>query len=316
VRSGQRGWRAVAAVVLAFQVQLAADGGGAQSAEQSPSDLISFLTYQAGRTDTHGLTRGVFNCGAANAEAREDRPATEALVKMGTRAIPEIEAAFQSIEAYGQQSPFAFNSALLLSAYARIRGRDAYSRLRSMLRNPRLAFLQRGIDSAVAISLGTTSYVSDSRQLADTAVCGGVLEPRDLLDQLLAAWQRNDRHWVEGSLGPAAMGALSSSLQEATWEGQRAKLWGSNPGVGDAVGYRFVTAGWWSAPEEHLEMKISQRTPANPLIDTQFTNRSGRDCGSYRVKFSRAEEFYVKYLIDNPDLAGLLRLIAACAISP
>jgi hypothetical protein len=301
-------------MLLALQGLLPAGIGSGQDRKQSASDLIGFLTYQSGRSDTHGLTKGVFNCGAANVEAREDRPAAEALVTIGTSAIPDIEAAFDSIEAHGQQSAFAFNSVWLLRAYARIRGPAAYLRLRRMLDNPRLAFLQLGIDNALAISLGITSYVSDSRMLADMAACSGVFEPKDLLDQLIAAWEEDDRHWVEASLGADARDALRSLLQGTSWAGMRAEFWRGKPSVGVAVGYRFVTPGWWSSSDEPSEINLTERTPANPEILTQFTNSTGRGCGSYRVRFFRTEEFYTRYLVGSPDLAGLLRVIADCAI--
>jgi len=290
---------------------LLTSSGRGQGKEQSPSDLIRFLTYQSDRPDKYGLAKGIFSCGAAIAEGRENRRITDALVKLGLPAIPDIETALQSIDEQGQQSAFAFNSEWLLDAYARIQGPIAYVRLRKLLSNPRFAFLQLDLDRSIAISLGLTSYVSGSRAPELTKMCSPVLEPRDVLDQLILAWVTNDLQRLDATLGPSAKAALKSS------GGMRAQRWNSKTSDGPAVGYRFEDPGWWSAPEEAPEIRLDGRNPVNPEIDTLFTNSSGGECGRHRVKFlaTRSGErgILTTYLVDNSDLAELLRLIGSCA---
>ena len=296
-------------LLFALLSLLPASSVKAQPNRQSPAELIRFLTYQSGRPQ--GLRGIVFSCGSSIAQYREDHPVAEALVKMGGSAIPDLEAALDSIEARGGKSEFAFNSGWLLDAYARIKGPAAFPRLRTMFSNPQLTLFRSALEHAMALSLGITSYVSDSGELTEMASCSGMFGPKNLLDQLILAWEKNDRHWVEASLGPSAKNALSSMLKNTTWPDLRAKLWRGK--FGDvAVGYAFMTQGWWLGPDEPTEIRL-ERTPANPEIETAFKSKAGSDCGQYRIKFLLTKEYYFKYLVDNPDLEALLRAIATCA---
>lgn len=293
--------------------------GRAQTQDQSPSDLIRFLTYQSDRPDKWGVVRGIFSCGAANGEAREDRAVARSLVRLGVLAIPDIEEALDSIERLGQQSKFATNSGWLLFAYARIEGSAAYPRLRRMIGKPELAFLQNGLDNSLALSLGLTSYVSASQVPMRISRCRRD-EPRDALDQLILAWERNDRPWLEAILGPSARAALNTLLKGRTWEGMRAELWHGDSSADVAVGYRFEVPGPWSEPEETLDDRAEHENAtmslANPDLDTLFTDGAGGDCGRHRVKFLKTQvdgSAAVTYLVDNSDLGDLLRSIASCA---
>lgn len=296
-------------VLLSLLPQSSAMG---QTEPQSPADLIRFLTYQSGRP--RGLRGIVFSCGSSIAQYREDHPVAEALVKMGGSAIPDLQAALDSIESSGGKSEFAFNSGWLLDAYARIKGPAAFPHLRSMFSNPQLTLFRSALEHSMALSLGITSYVSDSGELAEMASCSGMLGPKNLLDQLILAWERNDRHWVEASLGPRAKNALGSMLKNTTWPDLRAKLWRGKSGD-VAVGYAFMTQGWWLGPDDTTEIRL-ERLPANPEIETAFKSKAGSDCGEYRIKFLLTKEYYFKYLVDNPDLEGLLHAIATCAAMP
>ena len=297
-------------VVALFQ----ATDGIAQPPQASPAELIRFLTYQSDRPDKHGIARGFFfSCANEFAEGEEDRPIVEALVKHGDSAIPALETALTSIEKFRQKSRFAFKAGWLFEAYARIRQSAAFPRLRGLRKNPRLAFLQWGLDRSVALSLRLTSYVSASGLLADKVVCGGVLEPRDLLDQLILAWERNDPKWVQASLGPDASSALDSLLSARAWAKMRARLWVRKAHGKVAVGYRFEDLGWWSARDRPLQIDLGARKPANPEINTLFTNDVGAECGRYDVKFRLTGGPRFMCLVNNDDLEGLFRLIASCA---
>jgi hypothetical protein len=124
-------------------------------------------------------------------------------------------------------------------------------------------------------------------------------KPQDILDQLILAWERDDRTWLEQQLGPNAAAALDSLLNGRTWADMRGQLWPGNSNPGAAVGYRFQGAGVRSGG-------AAPPGPPSLEIDTLFKSAVGSDCGSYRVKF-----YTPNYLVDNQELEGLLRLIAS-----
>ncbi len=102
--------------------------------------------------------------------------------------------------------------------------------------------------------------------------CSRYEEPRDVLDQLILAWERNDRPLLEASLAPGARAALNSLLAGTTWVGLRGELWPDRSGGGVALGYRFDISGRWSEPEETLEEDRAYGdaalSSANPDLDT------------------------------------------------
>jgi hypothetical protein len=245
------------------------------------------------------------------------------IVRWGAASIRELEKAFDSLEAQGEASRYSENSYFLLLAYARIKGASAYPRLRTMAANPKLAFLALGLDSAAALSLNLTSYVSESSPPVLVFHCRRADEPRDVLDQLILGWERHDREWFEGSLGPTARAALNSMLKEKTWNEMRTELWLGKSGGPVAVGYRFEISGRWSEPEEMLDKAKSSVTFPNletPEIPVQFKNISGGDCGKISVKFLKrpksVDSGYRKYFVDNSNLQELLGVIASCATKP
>jgi hypothetical protein len=300
---------------------LLADRGWGRPQEPSASDLISFLAHQSAGPDS--LRWLVFSCGET-LEDREDLAAARSLVKLGSSAVPDIEKALDAMEESGQPSDLTFNAGLILAAYARLKGAAAFPRLRSMVENPRLAFLESALDSSIALSFGLTSYVSFGPSTlvpsAPTASCG-ILEPRHALDQLLLAWEGDSLSLFRSSLGPDALTSLDALLKGGDWADMRDQFRHRRPAGGVAVGYRFGVPGRWSEPAMSIEEE-SQKGPladsARPDIDAVFKNRVGGDCGRLRVKFSRASvvegvPFPAKYLVNNPDLGDLLRLVAACA---
>jgi len=242
-------------------------------------------------------------------------------VRLGGSAVPSIEEAIDSIEERGRESEFSLNSGWLLYAYAKIKGPAAYPRLKRMVGRPNLGFLAYSLDTSIALSLALTSYV-DSFRVPAKIVCR-TKEPRDALDQVILAWERNDRRSFEAVLGPSAKVGLRSFLGGRTWTATRVSLWHGRPGGSVAVGYTFESGGSWAEPEETLSEAVPVNTtsvdiskfPVNPEIPTAFTNSSGRDCGTYRVEFlsSRDEMGRLAYLLNNPDLGDLVRLITSCA---
>jgi hypothetical protein len=310
-------------VILALLGFVIVNVGRGQSTERSPADLIKFLTYQSDRQPNPMREFGVFSCGWADVEGHENREAAASLVKLGASAIPSLEGALDSVERQGRQSEFTAGATWLLYAYAKLEGPIAYPRLQRMISSPRLNLLQPGLDNAVALSLGLTSYVSSSRRIpaGEMIYCDGET-PRDVLDQLILAWEKNNLPSLEASLGPSAKAALQSLLRGKDWEAIRADLWRGKSGGNVAMGYRFDTAGRLAKPVETLEEEERQvvdlaRIPMNFELDTLLKNGSGGDCGKRRIKFfspKDKETVVVKYLVDNTDLQDLLSSIAACAV--
>jgi hypothetical protein len=272
-------------------------------------------------------------------------------VDLGIFAAPALEEALDSFEARAKKSEVALKARWLLLAYARIKGQAAYPRLRRLYDNTSLAEYAIGLDSAVALALGLTSYVSALRgmQMQGFHQCSGAnstvslsrtpcvapareipyrtircdrgAEPKDTLDRLILAWETDDRVSLEASLGPAARAALDRLVEGKTWAAMRAEFRSNASGRAVAMGYRFALSGRWSEPDETLEEEGRQpigRISVNPEIDTLFKNNSGGDCGKFRLMFRDAPPNLtsgpgrVEYAIDNANLAELLRLISAC----
>jgi hypothetical protein len=283
--------------------------------ERSPSELIRFLTYQSDRPDKERTLLGLHSCGST----LPDLAATRSLVEFGDSAIPDLEGALSSIEKRGERSEFAFNGGWLLVAYAKIEGPAAYPRLQRMIGSPNLAFLQIDLDRAVALSLAMTSYVSGSRVPVRIFHCSRAEEPRDALDQLILAWERNDRPWLEASLGSRAKAALHSLLVGRTWKDLRTELWHGQSDHRVAMGYRFETSGPWAEPEDALNGERHHQDASLDSafqLDAKLKNGSGTDCGRQDVKFVKravGTRGTLEYLVDNPDLRSLLRSVAFCA---
>ena len=305
-------------MLLAVTGLLSAGSAIGQTKPESPSDLIRFLTFQSGRA--YPMWANANGCG----DAPEDRAAASSLVALGASAIPDIESAFDLIERSGQQAKGAINSGWLVFAYARIKGPRAFPRFKAMIKNPRLGFLKRDLDDAVAISLGLTSYVSRVGHQVPFVHCG-VVEPRDALDELVVAWERDDRPRLEAHLGPNARVSLASLQAGRPWTSLRARLWRGRSASDSAMGYHLEISGELSQPRETLDQAITdQRRFAHleryaPTLDlqTRFVNRPGRGCGQRGVRFvlteGRMKGMLTKYVVDDSNMEGLLRMIAACA---
>jgi hypothetical protein len=304
------------------------DRAWCQPPKQSAEELIRFLTHQA-----PGQTQAAEPVGCGDTkEKQDDREGEEALVGLGASAVPALEVAFDSIQALGEESHFAFDDAWLMNAYARIMGRAAYPRLLRLLHNPKLAWSEGDLDSAMAVALGLTFYVSDMGGTITAATvrrrpyCAGP-RPTDPLNDLILAWETDDVRLLEESLGPRAKAALISLLAGKTWEGLRAEIWPGPPPRGVAVGYEMESWGVWSesregpggtdvgdvlkSGEHDMGLKIMSAE-----INAVFKNGSGNDCGRRSIKFRTTRNFFHLYLVDDPDLAGLLRLISSCATAP
>jgi hypothetical protein len=303
-------------IMLTFVGFLTPSIATAQVRQESASSLIKFLNRGQYATDQFGrhlkvpIGQELAGCGD-----RGDRGAAVSLARLGGTIIPLLEEALDSIEKNGLESEYARSTAWLSLAYARNMGPAAAPRLRRLIANPKLGFFRTKLDHSVALSLGITSYVTES---AEGPFQCRLQEPRDPLNELILAWKKNDRKKIEENLGPNAKAALKSLLKGRDWEVMRAHLW-FDKSAGGSMGFSFGIAGRWSEPEETLEPEKTYAEPAllellHPELVAHFKNRLGDDCGSHPVSFLRTdEEDYPHYLVDNSDLRELLRLIATCA---
>jgi len=307
------------ALPVAFFILLLTGLRASEAQQQSATGLISLLAHQ---TDSQGkLDLATFDCGQSIKLAQEDRGTAVALAALGSSAASDIEGVLDSMVSV-QQHSLAASTGWLLYAYAKVMGPAAYPRLRSMASNSNFSAFQYTLDNSIALSLGLTSYVSPFRVPTRTFRCRAQ-EPRDALDQLIVAWERNDRPWLSASLGPAAKAALKRLLKRKSWGAMRAELWHGKSGNGDAIGYRFETSGPWSEPEETLDEALARerisvdlsRVPADPKLDTAFKSKPGRDCEEHRIDFltTRDPIGRAMYLVNNSDLGDLLGLIASCS---
>jgi len=296
----------------ALLVWLAGGPGGsaARAGEdsKSPADLVTFLT----QTERENLINpGVFSCGQST--ERADRAAAVALSKFGEQAVPPIKAAFDK----AGDSELPFNAMWLLLAFARIEGPAGYEWIQQMSRRAEDS-REGDIDMATALALGLTSFVSASRFPGKQMWCTRLEEPRAVFDEMINAWERDDRDLLEAALGPDARGALQGLLKGKDWRELRRKLWGRAPTKGAAVGYRFLTSGRWAEPDETLNdgsPHWAERKTGDFDLSVAFTTRTGRSCETRGVRFLAVAHGPVvgTYLVDAADLKDLLRSIAVCA---
>jgi hypothetical protein len=311
---------------------------------QSAVWLIQLLTQP-----TEDQRLGTFSCGQFNAARRN----AMALAAIGESALPEIETELDAIEANG---PDSFGEEWVELAYAKIKGPAAYARLRNIdLAYPQLKppspnggfwELERvsswyKLDQAIALSRDLTSFVSvrpgipikapyqcrddnsSSSSLADEHGCPSGThaeplinihcerrtEPLDGMDQFIRAFATRDQVGFDLNLGSKARAALESLLAHSIKTAQ--------PPSDFAIGYRFENAGRWSEPADTLEY---DRTPAeslaNPVLETSFQTRTGKDCGKFKVEFlldPGPSPPLTRYLVNNSDLGELLAVIGSCA---
>jgi hypothetical protein len=277
--------------------------------------LVRFLTYRS--ADRPRLPLITSSCGIG-AASLADREAVTGLVMQGAAALPAVNEAIDSMEQSGQKSPFFRNFYWVLFAYAKIQGPAAVPRLLALNTN---SYLGRAfgfaIDRAIALSSGLTSYVPQSRPTGPVLRCTG-LQPRDALDQLILGWEKDDSSWMEASLGPTSVAALTALLNGRSWTEFRSEYWPAKSGNPVSVGYRFVVPNTWSEPEMSLEFaRPGPIVPEPPTLETHFTNRAGVECGSLAVTFRRTQAppgpGTLAFQVNQSDIGGLLRLIGSCA---
>jgi hypothetical protein len=305
-------------VPVLFLSALVSDAAHAQAPPTSASELIRLLSDNRPNEESPNEIH-MFTCGETD-EDRRDRALARQLALLESANSGQLDEVLGSIEKSGQGSAFFKNTGWFSLAYASARGPAAVPRLRSMIQNPKLATFRVGLDRAVALSLGITSYISSLREGEPTTICRRG-EPRDALDKLIASLERNDRSELESGLGPSALSSLNEMLVKKSWSMLYRDVWHTTRGLQSAVGYLFDdVSGRWAEPEETLdETRGYGKAPLSAeavTLNTKFTTARGRECGSYAVEFQKIKEppGLVSYRINNSNLEGLLRLVNACFV--
>jgi hypothetical protein len=294
---------------------------GQQPGDSSPEERLRLLTQPPAGV----IPTGQPEC-ASFAELQQRLQLASSLAQSGVSAVPAMEAALSAMEKGRQGSGNVYLSGLLFYAYASSRGRAAYPRLRAMIGNPRFRRIHFALDSAIAFSLGLTSFVDSLRRPVGLFLCR-LQEPKDALDDVIMAWEKGDRRSLEASLGPTGISALESMLRGKSWAEVRAGI-RHGTSVRAAVGYRFDVSGLWAEPEGTLDFEIVRQrmvqdhsSPGDTVdLDAVFKDASDSDCGRLRVRFLRIHDPLnpgrLKFVVDNSDLRGLLGLIGGCAGKP
>jgi hypothetical protein len=215
------------------------------------------------------------------------------------------------------QSPSGVDP-LLVYAYAWIGGKSAFPALIRLANNSDFRALHHVIEESLALSLGITSWIDDNTRLG-VPLCRP-MEPRDALDKLIVGFFDGDRESFVGAMGPVARASWERFVGPESWKSARARIL-SNP-VG-SLGYRFAEAGVWSEGAEEFSDAIEGKKtypnvsdfPVSPAIDTVFNDSVGSRCGRWNIVFDRRGTYPsgAFYLVDSPDIEGLLRLVASCA---
>ncbi len=310
-----RVFRGCGVAVLSVLGVLGAGNGFGQTGPERAPDLIKRLHCGSDRECAFPGGSAVFDRFSLCHSRDREREVARSLAMLGAEGLPAIESSLAEVEKNGLRSAFGYNAPWLFYAYARVKGPQALPWL-ERIRSLKIDSLEYAMDNSVAMALGLTSYVSASRMVADF-ICRP-WEPRDALDRLIVAWERDDRSGLEAELGPRAATALNALLEGGTWKKMRRHLWHANAGGSSAVGYRFDDAGRWSEPEVTLADKGPETNlavdGASPVLNTGFKDRSGADCGRLVVRFSNVLTHRgLVYLIDNSDIGDLLRVISSCA---
>jgi hypothetical protein len=141
--------------------------------------------------------------------------------------------------------------------------------------------------------------------------------PREALDQLILGWEGNDMPLVEDALSRETRAAFNSEVKLKQWSRFRRAIWEKESNRSYSVGYRLKTSGGgWVEPvmaKNHQPVDYIERP--RPKIEIVFTTASGKECGVRPVGFLKSEVTHrpPRYLVDESDVVGLLRLISHCA---
>jgi hypothetical protein len=289
--------------VIAFAtIQVLANGVlFGQAHPRSASEIIKEI-------DSQPLEQPIYvSCGTGVVEAKVQRERERKLVEMGANALPEIKQALASIQADGPASPRHPQSLYWLAlADATIEGPKAYRVLRRMLDDPRFEGRRQNLTDAIALALNLTHYVDQAAKPLLWSMCQRA-EPGYSLASLICAWETGDRELLNSFVEPASRDGDS-----------RPDVWLLNHDSTKtlAMGFRLNVRGTWSLPGDRLEEWSGPDFMSDPkaVIETQFSDRAGRTCGTMQIEFELAGTRWPdqRYVVNIASLADLFKIIASC----
>ncbi|HUA18604.1 MAG TPA: hypothetical protein VMB25_07660 [Bryobacteraceae bacterium] len=305
-------------LLIGMGLSLLAMRSSGQSPDDSPSEIVTSIASTAGLLPNSGTC-------SITTKDEQDRALAAELTREGSLAVRQLEQVFDSLQAQGTESPYFQRADWFFLAYASMLGPSASQRLRAMIADPK-PYHQAALDRALAVSLGATSYVSSVRKYepGDHLCRGG--EPRDALDELIAAFEQDDFSRLKPVLGPRAVAALIQLEGDRDWENFHRAVWRIPPKGQSAVGYLFEISGRWSEPEQVLEgpSRFARDYGDAPLLaddfnlGTEFKTASGDDCGTFTVSFHVVHLGYLGlhhlYQVNNENLGALVSLINSCFV--
>jgi hypothetical protein len=247
-----------------------------------PRELIDFLNHKEYARPDSVARIGLFTCGQLNA----DHKAAEELVAHGEKAIPEIEREFRE---NSFRTPGSF---WLQTVYARLRGRAAYPDLFQIALDSRRDRDSRSNDTAIAMTLGITPFVSSRHATGRVFRCAGSEEPHYALDRLIAGWLQMDRDAVLSALAPETKAEFERRVPAGTWLGWAHNIWQVNPPEWTAVAYQVGSV---------VQLKSYDGQPCDG-VRARFVPRTPDEGGRY-----------LAYAIETEDLSALLKSVSACA---
>ena len=273
--------------LLPVLLTMLAANANAQVSGNSTQEIIGYLSRSLSPVEEIGM-------GSGCQDRSDDRAAAVALAKQGDAATKDVGRAIDILEMSPDGVAFNEHSVWLLYAYAKMKRGDARPKIRGPIATRGSLPSSATLDRLIALSLSLTSYISESHSPPALRMADGrsffcrPQEPRDALDQFLFAWITNNVDLLEASLGRRADETLKAIRNHGEWMKFRNEL--SPHGLGGAaIGYSFKIAGRWSLPEEALEAtadsNIANLEGDAFSLDTDFTDRNGKECGRYTVRF-------------------------------
>jgi hypothetical protein len=278
-----------------------------------PQELIDFLTYRRDRAHRANYATGSFGC----VQPVADFQAATALRRHGANAARELEAETgRMLRNPSERRGWYW----ITSTYAAIRGRDALPLLQSLAVEDRGGVTQYNVDSAIAISLSLTSFVSTRRPVIASIPCIRGFQPRDALDRVILGVLKGDRRWLESGVNLDPEGYDRGAWDRAMAE--YASGWVARP-VGEvrAIGYRFDGNDIWSDPPLVLDDASNRRSLREGAGAERFTLRAkfydggGSACGEMPVPFRRNHDgdAFRTFVVERDGIEAVLGMIRKCA---
>lgn len=242
------------------------------------------------------------------------------LIEIGRPAVRSIEKGLASLEADGARPAYTSGPDWLLYAYARIEGAAAYPVLARMLHGKTAPALNYGLERAVAISLGLSSFRT-SLHGSRAQPTFGPITANDALDQLVLSWILDDPAAFQAALGPRASQAFERAVGSSRWRALRQELLrpAARPVVG--FGYRLPTPPGDPRSPDPLARPASAEPDPDASSQASESDaafyREAQVCATVRIVFTVVKDRHGWHsAVNNSDLLGLLRSLSPCLARP